>query len=102
MNLLHAVATKDLIAELTRRKRVRVIENSSIFFNMMAQDDAGYMQAIDSTAVREIARALNNKLYIAYDNAALVKDEHGRPTKTRRTASLTVLIPEGVDDGEDR
>lgn len=98
MNLLQAVTTADLIAELTHRKRIRIVKNSSIYFNGAAQDDSGYMQAIDDAAVREIARGLNNKLYIAYEDTALVKDEHGRATKTTRTASLTILVPEGADE----
>lgn len=98
MNLIHAVPTDALIAELTRRKRIRILENSTIFFNTMAQDNDGYMHSIEMDMVRGFARELNNKLYIAHEDTALAKDEHGRPTKTTRKASLMVLIPEGVDD----
>lgn len=101
MNLLHAVSTKDLIAELTRRKRIRVLAVNTGFFNANAED-VSFTSAMDHELVRQIARVLNNKLFVAFKDEVCARDNEDRPTRSTRTASLMVLIPEGVDDGEDR
>jgi hypothetical protein len=96
MNILSAVDTADLIAELTRRKRIFVLHQSANYFNKFAEDE-GYMRSLDMDIVRTIGRVLNNKLYIAFEDAPLEHDSENRPTRTMRKASVMVLAPEGVD-----
>jgi hypothetical protein len=100
MNLLHAVATADLIAELIRRKRLHVIEALSIHFAAYTRDE-GYMHAINAEMTRDIARELDNTLCITFEDTHLERDPEDRPIKTMRKASLTVLVPEGMDDDSD-
>ena len=93
---LEAIDTRDLIEELRRRKRIRVLESSTTFFNGISED-AKYMSTTDFDLAGNIVTALFNKLCIQYQDHATARDANDRPTRTMRTASLSVLIPEGVD-----
>ena len=46
MNILAAVSTKDLAAELSRRKRLRVLSTETQFFNELSEDER-YMEYMD-------------------------------------------------------
>ena len=97
MNLIHAVTTYDLIAELRRRKRIRVLKITSTFFNENSEDTK-YMRAMDSELVSRIGAGLHNELCITFEDRVIGRDAEDRPTRTEREASLAVLIPEGIDD----
>ena len=102
--VLDSIPDKVLIDELKRRHRVSALSNTVIFFNELAGDEK-YMESIDTDMVRGIARELNNKLYIDFEDVVLERDSADRPAKTERKASLLILVPEGVydhDSGEDR
>jgi preprotein translocase subunit Sec63 len=99
MNLIHAVATADLLAELKRRKRIRVLTITTTFFDEFSEDTK-YMHVMDSELVSRVGAALHNELYITFKDEVMARDAEDRPTQTAREASLMVLIPEGVDDDE--
>jgi hypothetical protein len=97
MNILGAVAAADLIAELKRRKRIRVVAVTTGFFNANSEDGK-YMRAMDSELVSRVGAGLHNELCMTFEDQVLVRDDENRPTRSTRTASLMVLVPEGVDD----
>lgn len=99
MDILSAVAAADLIAELRRRKRIRVLKITSTFFNENSED-AKYMRGMDSELVSRIGAGLHNELCITFEDRVIGRDSEDRPTRTEREASLMVFVPEGVDDGE--
>jgi hypothetical protein len=99
MNLIHAVTTADLIAELRRRKRIRVLKITSTFFNENSEDTK-YMRVMDSELVSRIGAGLHNELYITFEDRVIGRDDDDRPVRTEREASLMVLVPEGIDDDE--
>ena len=101
MNILEAVPTKALLEELKRRKRIRVIAIETGFFNANSADDK-YMRVMDSELVSRVGAALHNDLFITFEDQVCARDDANRPTRSTRTASLMVLIPEGVGDDEDR
>jgi uncharacterized NAD-dependent epimerase/dehydratase family protein len=101
MNILGAVPTEALFEELRLRKRIRALKVSAVFFNEHAEDDK-YVRTMESELTSRIGAALHNELCITFEDQVLVRDAENRPTKTTREASLMVLVPEGVDDGEDR
>jgi len=97
--MLDGIPDKDLIAELMRRRRVRVVENSTSYFSELLHDDQ-YMSSIDTDMVRGITRELNNKLWIKFDDVATAHDAAGRPIRAMRKATVLVIAPEGVEDGD--
>jgi hypothetical protein len=103
MNILAAVSTKDLAAELSRRKRLRVLSTETQFFNELSEDER-YMEYMDGELVRKLSEGINNKMCVMFIDTVIARDEHDRPIRTTRNASIVVLIPDGVDDdsGEDR
>ena len=103
MNILAAVSTKDLAAELSRRKRLRVLSTETQFFNELSEDER-YMEYMDGELVRKLSEGINNKMCVMFIDTVIAHDEHDRPIRTTRNASIVVLIPDGVDDdsGEDR
>lgn len=101
MNILQAVPTDDLFAELTRRKRIRIVSVRSTFFNEHVEDTK-YMRAMDTELVSRVGAGLHNELCITFEDQVLTRDDDNRPTRTAREASLMVLIPEGVEDDENR
>lgn len=106
MNILAAVSTKDLAAELSRRKRLRVLSTETQFFNELSEDERymEYMEYMDGELVRKLSEGINNKMCVMFIDTVIARDEHDRPIRTTRNASIVVLIPDGVDDdsGEDR
>jgi hypothetical protein len=98
--MLDSIADSELIAELTRRRRVRVVENSTGYFSELLEDDR-YMHSIDADMVRGLTRELNNKLWIRFDDVVTAHDAAGRPIRAMRKATVMVIAPEGVEDGED-
>ena len=90
---------EELIEELRRRDRVRVIENSVSYYAELVHDDR-YMHSIDADMVRGITRELNNKLWIAFDDVVLAYDADSRPIRTMRKAAVMVIAPKGADDGD--
>ena len=103
MNILAAVSTKDLAAELSRRKRLRVLSTETQFFNELSEDER-YMEYMDGELVRKLSEGINNKMCVMFIDTVIARDEHDRPIRTTRNASIVVLIPDGGDDdsGEDR
>ena len=103
MNILAAVSTKDLVAELSRRKRLRVLSTETQFFNELSENER-YMEYMDGDLVRKLSEGINNKMCVMFIDTVIARDEHDRPIRTTRNASIVVLIPDGVDDdsGEDR
>ena len=103
MNILAAVSTKDLAAELSRRKRLRVLSTETQFFNELSEDER-YMEYMDGELVRKLSEGINNKMCVMFIDTVIARDEHDRPIRTTRNASIVVLMPDGVDDdsGEDR
>lgn len=100
MNLIHAVPTDALIAELVRRKRIRVLTVSAVFFNEHATDP-NYVRSMESALISRVGAGLHNELCITFEDTAIARDAEGRATKTTREARLMALVPKGVDDGED-
>lgn len=100
MNILSAVAASDLIAELKRRKRIRVVTITTVFFNEHSED-AKYMRVMDTELVSRVGAGLHNELCVTFEDRVIARDADDRPTRTTREASLMVLIPEGVDDGDE-
>lgn len=101
MNILEAVPTKALLEELRERKLIRVLKTSTSFFNEHAEDPK-YVRTMESELVSRLGAALHNELCITFEDQVVLLDDANRPARTIREASLMVLIPEGVDDGEDR
>jgi hypothetical protein len=99
MNLIHAVPTDELIAELKRRKRIRVLAITTTFFNEHSEDTK-YMRVMDSELVSRLGAGLHNELCITFEDEVVARDDEGRPTRTRREGSLMVLVPEGVEEAE--
>ena len=99
MNLLHAVDAADLIAELQRRKRIRVVAVDTTFFNEHSED-ANYMRSVDGELSVRIGAGLHNELCITFEDQVLVRDAEARPTKTMRRASVMILASEEADCDE--
>jgi hypothetical protein len=95
--MLDYLSDKELIDELMRRRRVRVIENSTSYFSELLHDDR-YMSSIDADMVRGITRELNNKLWVKFDDVVTAHDSAGRPIRAMRKATVLVIAPEGVED----
>ena len=98
MNILEAVDTKSLLAELMRRDRVRAVSYTATYYNEMAEDDK-YMRSIYEDSIRVMMRELDNKLWIKFNDVVIAKDADGRPVRTSRQASLWVIIPKDTKDG---
>lgn len=95
----YGITDQALIDELVSRGRVRVVENSTGYFSELLHDDR-YMASIDSDMVRGIVRELDNKLWIKTDDVVTAWDALYRPIRATRKATVTIIVPEGVEDGD--
>jgi len=87
----------DLIGELRRRKRIRVVTSTTTFYNEFSEDSK-YTETMDSELVKNIARSLLNDLRVNFDDRVVLFDADDRPVRSTRTATLAVLIAEDAGD----
>ncbi len=95
MNLLECIKDADLIDELVRRGRVRVIDARQIYFTELASDDK-YMDSLEQDVMRLLVKGLNDKLIVAWSDtpADLL------PNRTVRSGELHVLLREKDADSD--
>jgi len=98
-HLLPTITSADLIAELRRRNRLRTVSHTVAYFNDLEQDD-WYMEAMDRDLLASLVRALENKHYVRSRDRVIARDRDDRPVRTARYASLIILVPEEVEDGD--